>query len=197
MHDNLKPSKPWHLRVLKRRHHRAAMIAVYGFLSGSLAIAVLAVMAHLAHSPLVFPSLGPTAFLLFYEPLTPQASPKNTILGHLIGAGAGWLCLLAFGLANEPGAGLGIITWPRMGAAALSIGITIGLMEYWDVPHAPAGATTMIVSLGLMSQLWQLGILMGAVVALVALGWAINHFVGIHYPVWSPVRHSSGMESSG
>ena len=35
-----------------------------------------------------------------------------------------------------------------------------------------------------------------AAVALVALGWAINHFVGIHYPVWSPIRHSSGMQTS-
>ena len=176
------------LERLKQRHHPAAVLAIFGFFSGSLAIAVLALMAHMAHSPLVFPSLGPTAFLLFYHPLAPQASPRNAVFGHLIGALAGWICLLVFGLADVPGAGLGIITWPRLGAAALSIGVTIGLMEFWNVPHAPAGATTMIVSLGLMSEWWQLGILMAAVVALVMLGWAINHIVGIPYPIWRPVE---------
>lgn len=68
----------------------------------------------------------------------------------------------------------------------------IGLMELWNVPHPPAGATTMIVSLGLMSEWWQLGILMLAVVALVALGWAINHLVGIPYPLWRPARRPPG-----
>lgn len=182
--------KPWDLEALKQRHHPAAILALFGFLSGSLAIGVLALTAHMAHSPLVFPSLGPTAFLLFYHPLAPQASPRNAVFGHLIGAAAGWVSLLVFGLADVPGPGLGDITWARMGAAALSIGITIGLMELWNVPHAPAGATTMIVSLGLMSEWWQLGILMIAVIALLALGWAINHLVGVPYPVWKPNTRS-------
>jgi CBS domain-containing membrane protein len=181
------------LAALKVRHHPAVVLAVFGFLSGSVTIAVLAVMAHLAHSPLVFPSLGPTAFLLFYKPMAPQASPRNTIFGHLIGALAGWLSLLVFGLISVPGSGLGNVTWDRMGAAALSIGLTIGLMELWNVPHPPAGATTLIVSLGLMPQFWQLGMLMLAVIALVALGWAINHLVGIPYPLWRPAHPAFGM----
>ncbi len=185
----------FNLDSLKARYHPAAVLAVFGFLSGSLAIGMLAWMAHMAYSPLVFPSLGPTAFLLFYQPLAPSASPRNTLCGHFIGAAAGWVSLLIFGLADVPGSGLGDITWTRMGAAALSIGLTIGVMELWDVPHAPAGATTMIVSLGLMSRLWQLGILMVAVFALVALGWAINRLVGIPYPLWHAPRHSPGLHN--
>lgn len=174
----------FHLDILRQKHHPALVIAIFGFFCGSLAIAILAAMARAAHSPLVFPSLGPTAFLLFYKPLSPAASPRNTILGHLVGAAAGYLSLMAFGLANLPPPGLDDITWPRLGAAALSIGGTIGLMELWDVPHPPAGATTLIVSLGLISRLWQIGVLMLAVVALVLLGWVMNHLAGIRYPVW-------------
>ncbi len=188
---NLTKWRRFSLAALKSTHHPAAVVAVFGFFSGSLAIFLLAWMAHMAHSPLVFPSLGPTAFLLFYQPLAPQSSPRNAIVGHLIGAAAGWVSLLIFGLADVPGSGLGDITWGRMGAAALSIGATIGLMELWNVPHPPAGATTMIVSLGLMSEWWQLGILMAAVVALVALGWMINHLVAIPYPLWRPVAGAS------
>ena len=99
--------------------------------------------------------------------------------------------MLLFGLAGVTGSPLGDIGWDRLGAAALSIGVTIALMELWDVPHPPAGATTMIVSLGLMSQLWQLGILMLAVGALVVLGWAINHLVGVPYPLWRAVPVSA------
>lgn len=94
------------LERLKAEYHPAAVVALFGFLSGSVTIGLLAWMAHLAHSPLVFPSLGPTAFLLFYQPLAPQASPPNTLLGHGVGAAAGWLSLVMFGLAGVPGAGL-------------------------------------------------------------------------------------------
>ncbi len=172
------------LERLKARYPSAAVSALYGFLGGSVTIGLLALTAHVAHSPLVFPSLGPTAFLLFYKPLDAPASPRNTVLGHLLGASAGWVSLWVFGLANVPGAGFGHIGWARLGAAALSIGLTIGLMDFWNVPHPPAGATTMIVSLGLMSELWQLGVLMLSVMVLVLLGWAINHMVGVPYPAW-------------
>lgn len=180
------------LEYLESRYPSSVVLALFGFLSGSLAIGVLALMAHLAHSPMVFPSLGPTAFLLFYKPLEPPASPRNTVLGHRVGASAGWISLVFFGLAGLPGSGLGEIGWARMGAAALSIGITIGVMELCDVPHPPAGATTMIVSLGLMSELWQLGILMLSVSALVILGWAINRAVGVPYPTWRATSESGG-----
>jgi CBS-domain-containing membrane protein len=172
------------LEKLRQRYHPAAVLAVFGFLSGGLSIALLALMAHFAHSPLVFPSLGPTAFLLFYHPLEPVASPRNTILGHLVGAVAGWVSLLIFGLAGVAPDGLDQISWARLGAAAVSIGATIALMELWDVPHPPAGATTLIVSLGLMDRGSQIGVLLLAVVALVALGWAINRFVGLPCPIW-------------
>ena len=49
-------------------------------------------------SPLVFPSLGPTAFLLFHDPTLPAASPRNTLCGHAIGilCGYGSLWLMGF-----------------------------------------------------------------------------------------------------
>jgi len=155
--------KPGHrltLEELKRRHHPAIVVAAFGFVSGGIAIGILAWAAHLAQSPLVFPSLGPTAFLLFYHPLNRPASPRNALLGHLIGVSAGWISLCLCGLANASPPPLADITWARAGAATLSIAMTIGAMEFFDVPHPPAGATTLIVSLGLMPYLWQSGIIL-------------------------------------
>jgi CBS-domain-containing membrane protein len=54
------------------------------------------------------------------------------------------------------------------------------------VPHPPAGATTLIVSLGILREPDQLVILMVAVVLLVVQGFLINRLAGIPYPVWSP-----------
>lgn len=75
------------------------------------------------------------------------------MVGHLIGAGFGWLGLLLFGLLDAPSALSAGVGWAHVGAAALSLGGTGGLMVLWRVPHPPAGATTLIVSLGLMPHL--------------------------------------------
>jgi CBS-domain-containing membrane protein len=54
------------------------------------------------------------------------------------------------------------------------------------VPHPPAGATTLIVSLGIFHEPRRLVILMLAMVLLVVQGFVINRLAGIPYPVWSP-----------
>ena len=62
--------------------------------------------------------------------------------------------------------------------------LAIGILA--RVPHPPAGATTLIVSLGILREPWQLGVLMVAVFLLVVQGFAINRLAGLDYPVWSP-----------
>ena len=80
------------------------------------------------------------------------------------------------------------VTWPRVIAAALSLGLTAGVMVLLKSPHPPAGATTLIVSLGILRQPWQLVLLMGAVVLLTLQALAINRLAGIPYPLWNPIR---------
>jgi len=52
--------------------------------NGFVTIGVLA-LALVSRNPFVFPSLGPTAYLLFFSPLGKTSSPRNTIFGHAIG----------------------------------------------------------------------------------------------------------------
>ena len=48
--------------------------SVYVFVNGFITIGVLALLALVSRNPFVFPSLGPTAYLLFFSPLArPQA----------------------------------------------------------------------------------------------------------------------------
>ena len=54
--------------------------------------------------------------------------------------------------------------------------------------HPPTGATTLIVSLGILRQPWQLVLLMVAVVLLTLQALVINRLAGIPYPLWHPPR---------
>jgi len=178
------------LTSLVRRHDSTFVLALFAFVNGLIAIGVMSLLALVTGEPFIFPSLGPTAFLLFYTPLLAAACPRNTLGGHAIGAAAGYLALVVFGLTDAPPALATSVTGPRVGAAALSLGLTSGLMVLARVPHPPAGATTLIVSLGIFHEPRQLVILMIAVVLLVVQGFAINRLAGIPYPVWSPVEAS-------
>lgn len=173
------------LPVLVERHSSIAVIGAFAGINGLISIALMAAAAVVTGAPLIFPSLGPTAFLLFYTPLAPAASPRNAVGGHLVGALAGYLALALFGLLDVPVAIDGITT-ARVGAAALSLGLTSAAMVWLRVPHPPAGATTLIVSLGILREPWQLGVLMLAVVLLVGQGLVINRLAGVPYPWWRP-----------
>ncbi len=87
---------------------------------------------------------------------------------------------------NTAGPALAEVTIPRIIAAALSLGLTSSLMVLLKAPHPPAGATTLIVSLGLITQPWQLLLLLIAVAVLTPIAFAINRLAGIPYPVWNP-----------
>jgi CBS-domain-containing membrane protein len=175
------------LSALVERHNSTFVLGLFAFLNGLIAIGVMALVALVTGEPFVFPSLGPTAFLLFYTPLLAAASPRNTLGGHAIGAAAGYLSLVVFGLTDAAPALATSVTGARVGAAALSLGLTSGAMVWARVPHPPAGATTLIVSLGILREPEQLVVLMLAVVLLVVQGFVINRLAGIPYPVWRPI----------
>ena len=187
----LRARLPW----LLSHHSQVVVLALFSFINGCLSIGLMSALAVITHSPFVFPSLDPTAFLFFYTPTAPSASPRNTLIGHAVGAGAGYLSLVVTGLTMAgPALAVGV-TWTRVIAAALSLGLTAGVMVLLRAPHPPAGATTLIVSLGLLTQPWQLILLMGAVVLLTLQAFAINRLAGIPYPFWYPIKEKEG--SSG
>jgi len=186
-----------HLRLpwLTQRYAQTPVLALFIFINGCIIIVLMSVLALITGSPFIFPSLGPTAFLFFYTPRAPSASPRNTVVGHTIGVLAGYFSLVVTGLtAAGPALAVGV-TWPRVIAAALSLGLTAGLMVLSRSPHPPAGATTLIVSLGILTKPWQLLLLMVAVVLLTLQAFAINRLAGIPYPLWNPIKEKEG--SSG
>ena len=169
--------------------------SAYVFVNGFLTITLLALLAVLTNSPFVFPSLGPTAYLLFIAPLAENSSPRNTILGHAIGLICGYAAFTLTGAASLPfGVHQGVY-WPRIIAAALSLSATGAFMVLFRASHPPAGATTLIVSLGIISQPKELVIIEAAVFILVAQAFVINRLAGLAYPIWK-IHETSQLRSA-
>ncbi len=153
--------------------------------AGALALMALAgVVALGAKQTLLFPSLGPTAMLFFARPLPPECTVRNVVVGHWVGILTGLAALEVFGLRALPSAVIHGLDAKRVIAAALSVAVTATVLRLIRSPHAPAGASTLIVSLGLLTTNRQL-VMMAASVLLVAVaGWGLNLLAGVRVPLW-------------
>ncbi|HMF23118.1 MAG TPA: HPP family protein [Pseudolabrys sp.] len=171
--------------------HPLPVQALYMGVNGFITIALLSLLAFLTGSDFIFPSLGPTAYVFFSTPLAESARPKDAILGHAIGLACGYA---AFRLALEYGQyGLANFDhgfyWPKILAAALSLASTATLLVLTRIQHAPACATTLIVSLGILSTPRDLLIIELAVLLLTAQAFVINRLAGLPYPIWNNTLH--------
>lgn len=176
------------LRVtsLLRNFDERKVWAAFMFVNGFVTIGLLSLVALATGTPFVFPSLGPTAFLFFFDPRAPSASPHHAIVGHAIGIACGYGSLLLFHLEHS-GSALALgVTLPRVLAAALSLAATGALMILFKAAHPPAGATTLIVSLGAIARPAHLLVIELALLLLVLQAVAINRLAGLDYPLWRP-----------
>jgi CBS domain-containing membrane protein len=164
------------------RPARRAGDALYAFVACALAVAVSGLAAYFTRQPLLFPSLGPTALLFFERPMSPGASPRNALIGHLVAVLAGVLCLALFGLLDDPSILREGVAPARVGAGALSLALAGAVLLLLRASHPPAGATVLIVSLGLLKTPVELA--MAGVVLLTVVGWLINWTAGVPAPVW-------------
>ncbi len=177
------------LPTLLQRYPPRLVWAAFMLVNGFLTIGLLAVVAMMSGTPFVFPSLGPTAYLLFDQPMQPASSPRNTIFGHAVGIVCGFGSLWLFGLTHHPPASVEGGELARVFCSALALSSTGALMILLDISHPPAGATTLIIALGIITQPYQLLIVEGAVALLVFQALAINRLAGLDYPVWAVGPH--------
>jgi CBS-domain-containing membrane protein len=185
------------LAQLLRRFPQRLVWAGFMFVNGFVTIAILAAVAMISGVPFVFPSLGPTAFLLFFTPTAPTASPRNTIVGHAIGILCGYAALCITGLDDAQSASVTGVNGARIFAAALSLASTGALMILAKAAHPPAGATTLIISLGIVTRPFHLLIIELAVGLMVSQAIVINRLAGIDYPLWSPNMRRSAPSTAG
>ena len=160
--------------------------ALYTALGSLLTIGLSGLLAWALDEPLVFPSLGATAFLFFETPMAEVASIRNTIIGHSVAVAVAFVWLEVFGLVGDPSAIETGFTADRVACIALSLAFTGGILRLLRAAHPPAGATTVIVSIGLLTTVDELAILLAGVVALLSVAaWSLNRALGVPAPAWT------------
>ncbi|KDE58579.1 CBS-domain-containing membrane protein [Halostagnicola sp. A56] len=135
-----------------------------------LLITTTAALAWVSGLSMLFPSLGPTAFVLALFEESDATSPRRVIGGHAIGvlAGLGAYHLLASGIAMTAAMDPGSVGGLRLAASGvLATTLTAGGMLATKTRHPPACATTLIVALGLLPTVLEGALILLAVVVLV------------------------------
>jgi len=145
-------------------------------LYAGLLFLMLGVIAWASGQPFIFPSLGPSAFILAFERRGTRTRTYRVVGSHLIGGVAGlaawWLLASGISITATPPA-FSAEGFRLAASATLSIVATSWAMIATDTTHAPACATTLIVSLGLLSTPLQVAIIVTSVVILVEFHTAV------------------------
>lgn len=141
---------------------------------GSL-ILVMAAIAWAAQQPLIFASLGPTAYELVEQPRLRSARTYNVIVGHFVGLGSGFLSLLLFHAWGAPNLAAGlppVRVWAAVVAAAVTTLVNLALRA----SQPAALATTLLVSLGAMQTRHDAVAIIAGVLIIALIGEPVRRF---------------------
>ena len=141
--------------------------------SGALVL-LIGLIAWRADAACLAPPLGVTAYLLAKNPGGAASSPRNIVVGHAAGLAAGFGAAFVCGVLGEPGALAGSFTLGHALASALAIAVTVSLTESFRCPHPPAGATTLVASLGLLPLRSGAPAFMAGTVVLAVCAWFLR-----------------------
>ncbi|ELZ76098.1 HPP family protein [Haloferax volcanii] len=146
-------------------------------LSAGLLVAALGGVAWATGQPFVFPSLGPTAFALAFRRRGTRPRSTRIVGGHAVGAVVGFAAyaLIASGVTISPSLSVASTDTLRLvTSGAISVAATSWGMVELDAVHPPACATTLIVSLGLLSTPQSVATIVASVVILVGAHQVAN-----------------------
>lgn len=141
-------------------------------------MALLGLVAWMAGAPFLFPSLGPTAYLLGYSDRF-EHTARVVIGGHLCGILGG---LASYHLIAGPatlmqlGEAFSASGLALAGGAVAAVTLTVFLMLIFNASHPPACATTLIISLGILPE-WTDAVIILVAVTIIYLAYLIWHRV--------------------
>jgi hypothetical protein len=140
-------------------------------ISGALLLLAAGVIGLLIGKPFILPSLGPTAYLLAVMPAHPSSRWYAVVMGHLVGLLVGFGVVAAMNIWSDPIVlQTGILSGGRMVASVIALLITVLVAYLLRATHPPAGATTLLVTLGSVQTTEQVLFLMGGAIVIALLG---------------------------
>ena len=140
-------------------------------LASGIALGVAGLIGLLAQHLILFASLAPTSVMIAQQPLLASTKPYNSIVGHMIGLGAGFFAVWVLGIAAQPSVfAVHALSGARVCAALLAVAIATGLELLLDAQHPPAASTTLLAALGSLRLDWTYAgeVLVGVVAVTVA-----------------------------
>lgn len=158
---------------------------------------ILGIIAFVTGQPFVFPSLGPTAYILSKIHYAELVVPRRVIGSHTIAVVAGQITYRLFAggtVVTETMAEFSPSLFLLSVSAVLSVVLTSAGMIATNTSHPPACATTLIISLGLLPTPSQGGIIIVSVVVLVVMHELVLLFA--ERTGLTPVPEDSPMERS-
>src|SRR5579859_283678 len=134
-------------------------------------ILVMAAAGWATRQPLIFASLGPTAYELVEKPNDQSSKAYNIIVGHLVGLGAGFLAVYLLNAWQEPNVPLtGVVSAARVWTAVLAAVLTTLVTLLLRAGQPAAIATSLLVALGSMQTKRDAVVMIVAVLVITAIG---------------------------
>ncbi len=185
----------WHARLsipsLLAGWGERKVISLVAAVNGGMAILILIVLAWLVDLPLLFPALGPSAFILFSSPFSPAAAPRSVIVGHFLGIAVGYATWRLVSFASGHPVSLETGGWPVLVSASLAMPVSCVLLVRLGCPHAPACASALITALGAADGWVALLGMAAGVVLLTVQAVLISRMLGVRVPIWAPRLHDA------
>jgi hypothetical protein len=113
--------------------HRPWIAILAGAAGGAVAIAIMEFLAERSSVPLAFIPFATSIVLVMGSPEAKPAQPRALIAGHLLSTAAGLSMVMVAG--------------PQPWAAAIAVGMAIGIMHMTDSFHPPAGINPLLIVL--------------------------------------------------
>ncbi len=173
--------------LLRNTRHKKMVLTLFVFGAATSSLGIITLAAYLVSLPLLFPPLGPSAFILFHTPMSDRASPRSVLLGHVLSLFAGVVILKGVRfIAHHPEINaVQAFGGIEMVPVALTLGASAAVMLLFDCVHPPAAASGLIAAMGYVSEPIQIFGFVSAVVLLVVNAVFFNRVLGgLPYPLW-------------
>ncbi len=115
-----------------------------------IGVAAMSLPAWVSGLPVVVPSLGATVVAAAVAPDAAENAPLTIVAGHAIAVASALAALALCGLMGQPSALVVGVSAARMLALPLALGLTLLGMLLARRVHTPAGATALLVALGIL-----------------------------------------------
>jgi CBS-domain-containing membrane protein len=139
-------------------------------------LVVLGLASWASHQPLIFASLGPTAYELIETPERRSAKPYNIIMGNLIALLSAFAALWITGAWFVAPLSAGSVPLQRVWAAVLAALLTVFLTLLARATQPAALSTTLLVSLGILQKPREGAIIFISILLITALGEPIRRW---------------------